>query len=362
MNREKKQHDAENALLLAIETSCDDSAAALVTQQGNVPADVVLSQTQAHAPYQGIVPEIASRCHLVQIVRVVRQAFQQANRRADDVTHVAVTCAPGLIGSLLVGAQFAKGFAQARGIPLIGVHHIEGHIAASRAQADYPNPPFIALIASGGHSALYACRAPFQFQTLGRTRDDAAGEAFDKAAKMLGLGYPGGQVVDRLAKGGDPNRFPFPAALPDKRTLDYSFSGLKTAVRNQVIAIKQTAGHVTPTVQRDLCASVRAAIVRALLDKALLACAQTGIRSLVLGGGVAANSLLRDQAVKRTRQAGIALCLPPRQHCTDNAVMIAHAARARLQAGFTSSLAVPVRATLPLEETGAVLYGRHLSL
>ncbi len=345
-----------DGLLLAIETSCDDSAAALVTQQGKVLADLVFSQTQAHAPYQGVVPEIASRGHLVKIVHVVKQAFKQADRCADDVTHIAATCAPGLIGSLLVGAQFAKGFAQAQGIPLIGIHHIEGHISASGTQADYPNPPFIALIASGGHSALYACRAPLQFQTLGCTRDDAAGEAFDKVGKMLGLGYPGGREVDRLAEGGDPNRFPFPVALPDTRTLEYSFSGLKTAVRNKVAELKQTGEGITTTIQRDLCAGAREAIVRALLNKALLACAQTEIRSLVLGGGVAANSLLRHQAVKRTRQEGVALCLPPPQHCTDNAVMIAHAARRRLQAGYTSPLAVPVRATLLLEETAAVLY------
>ncbi|MEM7589838.1 MAG: tRNA (adenosine(37)-N6)-threonylcarbamoyltransferase complex transferase subunit TsaD, partial [Myxococcota bacterium] len=337
-------------MLLAIETSCDDSAAAICTQNGKVLADVVASQTDQHAPYKGVVPEIASRQHLVQVVHVVQQALQKAQLSPSNITHVAVTCAPGLIGSLLVGVQFAKGFAQACNIPFIGVHHIEGHIAASCTQQDYPKPPFIALIASGGHSALYVCGEHWQFETLGCTRDDAAGEAFDKTAKMLGLPYPGGPIIDKYAAQGDPTRWVFPVAMSASSTLDYSFSGLKTAVRNRIVQLQQEQGRIEGQLLCDVCAGVRQAIVQALLDKAFLACHRTGITALVLGGGVAANPLLRQQAVLRGQKRGISICLPKIKHCTDNAVMIAHAARLRLQAGYTSCLNITAQATLPLQQ------------
>lgn len=341
-------------MILAIETSCDDSAAAVCTHSGQVLADVVASQHEQHAPYRGVVPEIASRQHLVQIVAVLQQALQQARLSPGNITHVAVTCAPGLIGSLLVGVQFAKGFAQARGVPLIGVHHIEGHIAASCTQRDYPQPPFIALIASGGHSALYACRAHGQFATLGCTRDDAAGEAFDKTAKMLGLTYPGGPIIDQYAAQGDPTQCEFPVAMRASATLDYSFSGLKTAIRIRIAQLKQQHGRIEGQLLYDLCAGVRQAIVQALLDKALLACKRTGMTALVLGGGVAANPLLRQQALLRGHKQGVAICLPAIKHCTDNAVMIAHAARLRLQAGYTSAFSVTAHATLPLSQADSL--------
>ncbi|MEM7402431.1 MAG: tRNA (adenosine(37)-N6)-threonylcarbamoyltransferase complex transferase subunit TsaD [Myxococcota bacterium] len=345
---------SQQNIILAIETSCDDSAVAVCTQQGQVLADVVASQTQQHAPYQGVVPEIASRQHLVQLVQALQQALKQAQLSPSSITHVAVTCAPGLIGSLLVGVQFAKGFAQAHNLPLIAIHHIEGHIAASCTQANYPCPPFIALIASGGHSALYACRQQHQFDMLGCTRDDAAGEAFDKTAKMVGLPYPGGPIIDKHAAQGDPTQFAFPIAMSKSPTLDYSFSGVKTAVRNCIVQLQQQHGKIDGQLLNNLCACVRQAIVQALLDKAFLACQRTGIAALVLGGGVTANPLLRQQAVARGKQQNVSVCLPHIKHCTDNAVMIAHAARLRLQAGYRSSLNITAQATLPLQQADSL--------
>ncbi|MBL4817653.1 MAG: tRNA (adenosine(37)-N6)-threonylcarbamoyltransferase complex transferase subunit TsaD, partial [Deltaproteobacteria bacterium] len=221
-------------IVLAIESSCDDCAVAILDGQGQILADCVYSQIEEHAKWGGIVPEVASRKHLDKIEELCKQAFEIAGIKANQVEAVAVTNRPGLIGSLLVGVQFAKGFAQGLGIPILGVHHIEGHLMAGLGEPDFPKPPFVGLIASGGHSALYYCNEQYEIKLLGQTRDDAAGEAFDKIGRMMGLSYPAGKEIDNLAQGGDENRFEFPIAFEKTKTLEYSFSGLKTAAKRML--------------------------------------------------------------------------------------------------------------------------------
>lgn len=338
--------------LLAIESSCDETAAAVLSPTGEVLSDVVYSQVEAHAPYGGVVPEIASREHLARIHEVAQQAMAEARVRPSELGAVAATSAPGLIGGLLVGLGFAKGLAQALEVPFVGVHHIEGHLMAASLDEDAPRPPFIGLIASGGHSALYLYEGPGRATLLGETRDDAAGEAFDKTAKLLGLGYPGGVVIDRLAEDADPTRFDLPVSLRDRSTYDYSFSGLKTAVRLLVGKLEQERGAVEGQVLADLCASVRRAIVEALLNKALLACRRKQVPRLVLGGGVAANSLLRSEAARRGAELDVEVYVPPRRLCTDNAVMIGACALAHYAAGERTPLDHVARAQASIAEQG----------
>lgn len=333
----------ERDLLLAIESSCDETAAAVVERHagGAILSSVIHSQVAAHAPYGGVVPEIASREHLARIDVVVGDALSNAGVDVGDVGVVAATYGPGLVGALLVGLTYAKGFARGRGVPLIGVHHIEGHLHAAFADPSSPasrdpGRPFIGLVVSGGHSALYRVDGVGRARLLGQTRDDAAGEAFDKTAKLLGLGYPGGVVIDRLAERGDPAAIPMPRSLRDRTHYDFSFSGLKTAVRTFVDEQQRRGVVVQGQLLADLCASVQEAIVDALLHKALLACRRLQVPTLVLGGGVAANSRLRAEAVRRGADNDVEVYVPPRALCTDNAVMIAMAARAWLAAGKKS--------------------------
>lgn len=327
-----------SGVLLAIESSCDETAAAVLGADGSVRSSVVHSQVAAHAPYGGVVPEIASREHLERIADVVDRALEEAAVTPRELDAIAATYGPGLVGGLLVGLQFAKGMAQALSLPFFGVHHIEGHLLAASVEPDAPAPPFIGLVASGGHSALYRYDGPGRATLLGETRDDAAGEAFDKTAKLLGLGYPGGAVIDRLAEGGDPERFPLPISLRARNTFDFSFSGLKTAVRLLVERLERDGQVIEGQLLADVCASVRWAIVDALVTKAILACRRKQVHTLVLGGGVAANSLLRSEAVRRGAENGIHVYVPPRRLCTDNAVMIAACARAHLARGERSGL------------------------
>ncbi len=325
-------------LLLAIESSCDETAAAVLAPDGSVKSSVVHSQVAEHAPYGGVVPEIASREHMGRIAAVVDQALADAGVGPGELEAIAATYGPGLVGALLVGLQFGKGMAQALSLPFFGVHHIEGHLMAASVDPDAPAPPFIGLVASGGHSALYRYDGPGRAQLLGETRDDAAGEAFDKSAKLLGLGYPGGAVIDRLAEGGDKDRFPLPISLRARNTFDFSFSGLKTAVRLLIEKLERGGERLEGQLLADVCASLRFAIVEALLGKALLACRRKQVPVLVLGGGVAANSLLRSEAVRRGAELDVKVYLPPRSLCTDNAVMIGACARAHLLAGERSPL------------------------
>jgi N6-L-threonylcarbamoyladenine synthase len=351
---------AVRRLILAIESSCDETAAAIVDAApgGEVLSSIIHSQVAAHAPYGGVVPEIASREHVARIDDVVRDALVAAGVGAHEVGAVAATFGPGLMGALLVGLNYAKGFAAGRGVPFLGIHHIEGHLHAARADdtspvARRPEEPFIGLVVSGGHSALYRVEGIGRARLLGQTRDDAAGEAFDKTAKLLGLGYPGGAVIDRVAQGGAPGAYPFPRSLRDRTHYDFSFSGLKTAVRLFVEERRRQGIAVEGQLLADVCASVQEAIVDALLHKAFLACRRQQVPVLVLGGGVAANSRLRDAAVKRGALEDVDVYVPPRALCTDNAVMIAMAARAWWAQGRSSPLSLAAVADVAVEQSAA---------
>ena len=336
--------------VLGIESSCDETAAAVVRDDGLVLADVVASQIDVHGPYGGVVPELASRAHLQNVVPVITQAVAALPGGFADVDAIAVTNGPGLVGALLVGLQAAKAIAWSRGLPLVGVNHLVGHLLAVylRRQPEAPPVevamPYIALLASGGHTALYRVDTPNDVELLGETRDDAAGEAFDKVSKLLGLGYPGGPIVDRLAAQGNPRAIPLPLPMRNKHGLEFSFSGLKTAVAQHV------AKHGvprTPEAQADLCASFQHAAVTSLVAKSLLACKREGVARLVLGGGVAANKGLRALAAERCAEVGVTLHVPPLASCTDNAAMIAYAGAMRLLRGERDGLDLNVFSTSP---------------
>ncbi|MGZ8695134.1 MAG: tRNA (adenosine(37)-N6)-threonylcarbamoyltransferase complex transferase subunit TsaD [Gaiellaceae bacterium] len=300
-------------MILALETSCDETAAALVTQDGEIRANVVASQAELHARFGGVVPEIASRRHLELVTPVIREALGEADATLDDVEAVAVTTGPGLIGALLVGLSAAKALAWARGLPLIPVDHLHGHVASLYLQPEPVEPPFLCLLASGGHTLVLDVRDERGFTVLGTTLDDAAGEAFDKGARLLGLGYPGGAAIDRLAQQGDAEAYSFPVArVPG---LDFSFSGLKTAL---LYAVRDLEPAELERRKADLAASYQRAIVRALVERARAAAAERAVPIAVVGG-VAANSELRA-ALPDASFAPLALC-------TDNAAMIASAAR-----------------------------------
>jgi len=298
-------------VILALETSCDETAAALVGDDGEIHANVVASQADLHSRYGGVVPEVASRRHLELVVPVIREALGE--RSLDDVERVAVTRGPGLIGALLVGLQAAKALALARRLPLVPVDHLHGHVASLFLQPHASEPPFVCLLASGGHTLLLDVRGHADYEVLGTTLDDAAGEAFDKGARLLGLGYPGGAEIDRLARDGDADAFAFPVArVPG---LDFSFSGLKTALLYKV----RELGPEAEARRADLAASYQRAILRALVERTQEAAARTGAERIAVVGGVAANSELRA--------ALPGAVLAPLQLCTDNAAMIGSAAR-----------------------------------
>ncbi len=303
-------------MILGLETSCDETAAACVTEDGRIVSSVVASQAQLHARYGGVVPEVASRRHLELTVPVVREALEQAGSGLGDVSAIAVTQGPGLIGALLVGLSAAKALAWARGLPLALVDHLHGHVASLYLEPDPLEPPFVCLLASGGHTLLLEVRDRTGYRVLGTTIDDAAGEAFDKGARMLGLGYPGGAAMDRLARAGDPEAFRFPVARV--RGLDFSFSGLKTALLYAVRALDETE---LDERRADIAASYQRAIVRALVERARAATEQTGIARLAVVGGVAANSELRAEMGRLDAVSA------PLELCTDNAAMIASAGR-----------------------------------
>jgi len=336
-----------NEYLLAIESSCDESAAAIMSLDGQVISNIIYSSVLSHVSFGGIVPEFASRHQLHRIPLVVEEAFYQAKIKKKQIVAVAVTVGPGLIGSLLIGVQFAKGFALANDSKFIGIHHIEGHIMAS--QNDKIDEPFIAMIASGGHSALYLSRNQ-KLIILGETRDDAAGEAFDKIARMLGLTYPGGPKLEKHAKTGNSFKYKFPIAFNKSKTLDYSFSGLKTAVFFLIQKVVKKNGILDVKERNNICASAQRAIVLALLNKAFLACKQKKINRLVFGGGVVANSFLRNAAKKRAELESIYIHIPKVELCTDNAVMIALAALKRIKKGQSSSFSISVFPKISIED------------
>lgn len=329
----EEQYSESYRLVLGIETSCDETAAAVISEGREIISNVVWSQVAVHHPYGGVVPELASRKHVEKIASVVEEALAEADRSDSDIDGVAVTCGPGLVGALLVGVSFAKAFAYARKLPFTGVNHLQGHIAAVYLQPDPPPFPFVALLTSGGHTNLYYVTGPMEFEHMGQTRDDAAGEAFDKVAKVLGLGYPGGGVIDRLSKQGDPGRIAFPRALLDKDKFDFSFSGIKTAVARYV--------HDQEDLERqipDIAAGFQEAVVDVLVQKAIAAVKSKHCGNLVVVGGVASNTRLRDLMKEAAGEAGIALHIPSPELCTDNAAMIAAMGYHQLCAGDTASL------------------------
>jgi N6-L-threonylcarbamoyladenine synthase len=329
--RSANGHDG--GLILGIETSCDETAAALVGRDGRVLSNLVSSQADLHARYGGVVPEVASRRHLELVGPVVREALADADATLDQVERVAVTQGPGLVGALLVGISAAKAIAWARGLPLVPVDHLHGHVASLFLEPEPVEPPFLCLLASGGHTLLLAVREPGGFELLGTTLDDAAGEAFDKGARLLGLGYPGGAAIDRLAQEGDAAAVSFPVArVPG---LDFSFSGVKTAL---LYAVRELGDDELARRRADLAAGYQRAIVRALVERAREALRETGLRRLAVVGGVAANSELRA-ALPEAAFAPLALC-------TDNAAMIASAARFRRPIPYPEYLDLDAYASL----------------
>jgi len=328
--------------LLILETTCDETAAAVVTDELQVLSSVVASQDELHRRFGGVVPEIASRAHVERILPVIDEALSRADSKLDSIDAVAVANTPGLAGSLLVGLAAAKAICVARDLPLVAVNHLQAHIYACRLAAGRDVFSCLGLIVSGGHTSLYRCATPIDFELLGGTIDDAAGEAFDKVASLLGLPFPGGPAIDRAARAGNPQAFRLPRPLLDSDRLDFSFSGLKTAVRYQ-IAPPGTVGQqpLDPQFVSDMAASFQEAVVDCLVGKALLAAERTGLKILCVGGGVAANVRLRERLAAETARRAIELHIPPLKLCTDNAVMGAIAVE-RLRAGLTESLDLDV--------------------
>ena len=339
-------------LVLGVETSCDDTAAA-VLEGGRVRSSVVSSQDAVHGPYGGIVPELASRHHVANILAVIHSALDRSGVELSQIEGIAVTRGPGLVGSLLVGVSAAKGIAFTRGIPLVGVNHLEGHLLAVFLEREVAFP-YLALLVSGGHTNLYVAESIGRYRRIGATRDDAAGEAFDKAAKMLGLGFPGGRLIDRLARQGDAAAIRFPRAVVRGAKHDFSFSGLKTALRER---LRREYGFETgtgpapalgPQVLRDLAASFQEAVVDMLVRPTLDAAEELGISRIVVSGGVSANSRLRERIQAEGAEHGMEVHFPSMRYCTDNAAMIAYAGGRRLERGESDSLSMNAVASLPL--------------
>ena len=322
--------------ILAIESSCDETAVAVLRPPGTILSSLIASQAEEHARFGGVVPEVASRNHLLAVDPLVRRALEEAGVSPRELGAVAATSGPGLAPALLVGASYAKGFALALGIPYLALNHLEGHLLSPFLGAE-EIPPHVALLVSGGHTQLTEVRGAGDYTLLGRTLDDAAGEAFDKTAKLLGLPYPGGIEIDRLAEEGDPSAHLFPQALPERGNLDFSFSGLKTSVRYYLE--KHPDLPKSPQGMADLCASVRHAIVGVLLRKTERAVEESGLARVAISGGVSANSALRRGMTDLCRNRGWELHLPARELATDNAAMMAFAAVHHLRAGESSPIA-----------------------
>lgn len=332
--------------ILAIESSCDETAAAVVEDGRTILSNIVASQVEEHKLYGGVVPEIASRRHAEAIVGVVDEAIKAAGCTLEDIDAVAVTYAPGLIGALLVGVNFAKGLSLATGKPLIPVHHLRSHIASNYISCKELNPPFLCLVVSGGHSHIVEVRDYTDMKVIGRTRDDAAGEAFDKAARAMGIPYPGGVELDKIAEDGDENAYVMPHPKVDGSPYDFSFSGLKTAVIN-LIHNKEQKGESYSV--PDVCASYRKAVVNCLVDHFLLAAEDLGYTKLVIAGGVSANALLRRELVKRC-EGKYELYMPQKSLCGDNGAMVGAQAYYEYLAGHLAKADLNAIATLPISE------------
>lgn len=323
-------NDREDVLILAIESSCDETAAAVVKNGREVLSNVISSQIDLHTLYGGVVPEIASRKHIEKINQVIEEALSQARVTLEEITAIGVTYGPGLVGALLVGVAEAKAIAYAAGKPLVGVHHIEGHVSANFIEHPDLEPPFVCLIVSGGHTHLVIVKDYGEFEIIGRTRDDAAGEAFDKVARAVGLGYPGGPKVDKTAKEGNKHAVEFPRAKVEGAPYDFSFSGLKSAVLNYINHAKMTGQEIHVP---DLVASFQNAVVDALVSRTVAAAKEYGYDKVAIAGGVASNSALRAEMKKACRKAHLSFYHPSPIFCTDNAAMIGVAAYYEYQKG-----------------------------
>jgi N6-L-threonylcarbamoyladenine synthase len=330
--------------VLGIETSCDETAVAVVDDL-KILSNVLASQHDIHDRFGGVVPELASRAHLERLNPLMDAALREAGTEWGEIEGVAVTRGPGLVGALLVGLASAKAVALALDVPMVAVNHLEGHIYASFLEHGPPDPPYVVLLVSGGHTMLVHMPEEHRYEILGQTLDDAAGEAFDKIARFLGLGYPGGPELDRLARDGNPDAVVFPRAMAQSGDLDFSLSGLKTAVIRHVKAERE-AGKETAT--RDLAASFQEAVVDVQVQKTMAAAESTGVRKVLLGGGVVANSRLRERMAAEAESAGVRLLHPSPELCTDNAAMIAAAGESRLTKGERSSYDVGAEPGLPL--------------
>lgn len=335
--------------VLAIESSCDESAAAVLDEQCGLLSHTLFSQIDLHRIYGGVVPELASRDHVQRLLPLVQQALTQAQTTAAELDGIAYTAGPGLIGALLTGAALARSLAYAWGKPALGVHHLEGHLLAPLLESQPPSFPHVALLVSGGHTMLIDARGIGEYEILGETRDDAAGEAFDKSAKLLGLPYPGGPQLARIADQGRAGAFRFPRPMLDRPGLEFSFSGLKTAV---ALAVRDRP--LDATLRADVAREAQQAIVDVLVARSLRALEQTGHDTLVVAGGVGANKLLRESLTAATARLGVRVCYPRLEFCTDNAAMIAVAGLARLRAGQHDGLEISARAQWPLASLSRV--------
>ncbi|HEY9165887.1 MAG TPA: tRNA (adenosine(37)-N6)-threonylcarbamoyltransferase complex transferase subunit TsaD [Candidatus Kryptonia bacterium] len=334
--------------ILAIETSCDECSAAVL--QDGVLKSVVISSQLVHTEYGGVVPELASRAHVELIVPVVEEALRKSAIPKEEVQGIAVTYGPGLAGSLIVGLSFAKAFAASRDIPVVGVNHMEGHLYSSFLEDDKPQFPFVALIVSGGHTMLIHVREPYVHELLGQTRDDAAGEAFDKVAKLLGLGYPGGPIIDKLAKEGNPTAFKFPRSFMNGDSFEFSFSGIKTSVLYLLRELRYDPPNKNEKLVKDICASFQRAVVEVLVEKTISAARLYGVNSISVAGGVAANRELRSTLVSRAESIGAKAYFPRPLYCTDNAAMIGIAADFKYRKyGMITDLSLKPVPNLPLE-------------
>lgn len=334
--------------VLAIETSCDDTGAAVLLEGRKILSNVVSSQAAVHQKYGGVVPELASRKHIEMIVPIVTEALNTAGITLQEIDGIAVTQGPGLVGSLLVGLSFAKSLAFVTGAPLIGVNHIEAHLSAIFLEEKPPRFPFVGLVVSGGHTSLYRVDGFGKLNRLGQTRDDAAGEAFDKVAKLLRLGYPGGPIIDELSSAGDSKAIRFPRASLGRDSFDFSFSGVKTAVVNFVKTHPEPAGGFPRELVRDIVSSFQEAVVDVLVKKTFQAANHQGLKRVVLSGGVAANRLLRKRMVEEALEQKMRVYIPSPVFCTDNAAMVGVTGYEYLKRGMRSPLSLNAFSNLPL--------------
>jgi len=336
--------------VLGIETSCDETGIALYDSDTGLLGHVLYSQIELHQDYGGVVPELASRDHVRKIIPLIRQVLEESGVTKQDIDAVAYTAGPGLVGALLVGASVGKSIAYGWGVPAIPVHHMEGHLLAPMLEDNPPEMPFLALLVSGGHTQLIGVDNYSEYTILGESLDDAAGEAFDKAAKMLGLDYPGGPAIAKAAEGGDDNRFTFPRPMIGKPGLNFSFSGLKTYCMNTIDDCVEAEGGLTAQTRSDIACAFQTAVVDTLAMKCKRAIKQTDYKRLVIAGGVSANTLLREKLKKVMGGMGVEVYYPRLEFCTDNGAMIAFAGCQRLLAGEVSDHAIQVRARWPLDQ------------